>query len=268
MRGSPEGPLGRFVLFTLLAYVASWTPWGVWALLPESASTVGTALFVLGTLGPFVAGAILAHADGRGVTAWLAAVLDYRVPARYYVVALAVPVVVLFVAAATHRLLVSGAVGTGGGPAAIEYPIYLGFVLLFGGGLEEPGWRGYLLPVLQRRFSALTSAVAIGIVWAGWHAPLFLLPNTVQSSLAPGPYVVQLLALSVVLTAITNAAGGRVLPAMLLHAGGNAVVNFYPIGGAAGATTRPGFELLVGVLVLVALGIVGRYGPERLAPAG
>lgn len=261
---SPPRPIRRAVRYSLLAYAVSWTLWGVWALLPGSS----VVLFVLGTFGPFVAGAVLTRADGRGVVVWLRAIFDYRLPVRYYLLAVAVPVVVLLVAAATHRLVFDGAVVAGTSPPVVEYPIYLGFVLLFGGGLEEPGWRGYLLPTLQRRVSALTAAVAVGVVWAGWHAPLFLVPNTIQSGLSPSLYVVQIVALSVVLTAVTNAADGRVLPAMVLHAGGNAVVSFYPIGGAAGATTRPGFGLLVGVLAVVALGVVGRYGPERLAPAG
>lgn len=94
-------------------------------------------------------------------------------------------------------------------------------------------------------------------------APLFLIPSTPQSSLSPWLYVVQILALSVVLTAITNAAGGSVIPAMLLHAGGNAIVNFYPIGGASGATTQPGFAILVGVLVAVAIGFTGSTGQDN-----
>jgi membrane protease YdiL (CAAX protease family) len=41
-------------------------------------------------------------------------------------------------------------------------------------GMEEPGWRGYLLPSLQTRFSAKKASFIVGIIWGIWHWPVFL----------------------------------------------------------------------------------------------
>lgn len=41
-------------------------------------------------------------------------------------------------------------------------------------GMEEPGWRGYLLPSLQTRFSAKKASIIVAIVWGIWHWPVFL----------------------------------------------------------------------------------------------
>lgn len=41
-------------------------------------------------------------------------------------------------------------------------------------GMEEPGWRGYLLPSLQARMSAKRASVIVAIVWGIWHWPVFL----------------------------------------------------------------------------------------------
>ena len=60
-------------------------------------------------------------------------------------------------------------------------PLYMfipGFIIKFflDAGLgEELGWRGFLLPRLQARHSALVSSIIVGIVWGFWHLPLFLL---------------------------------------------------------------------------------------------
>ncbi|WP_373426122.1 CPBP family intramembrane glutamic endopeptidase [Paenibacillus radicibacter] len=38
---------------------------------------------------------------------------------------------------------------------------------------EELGWRGFALNELQKRYSALRSAVIIGFWWGMWHAPIW-----------------------------------------------------------------------------------------------
>jgi membrane protease YdiL (CAAX protease family) len=116
-------------------------------------------------------------------------------------------------------------------PDVIEYPLFLGVVILFGGGLEEPGWREYLLPALQETYSPLTAGLLVGVVWAGWHLPLVFIPVTIRNTLPLGLYLLQLVELSILLTWLTNRTDGSVLPAILLHAGGNVLLNYYPSGG-------------------------------------
>jgi membrane protease YdiL (CAAX protease family) len=46
---------------------------------------------------------------------------------------------------------------------------------LLGGPLgEEPGWRGYALPMLRARLKPIYAAAVLGVVWPFWHLPLFL----------------------------------------------------------------------------------------------
>ena len=39
-------------------------------------------------------------------------------------------------------------------------------------GMEEPGWRGYLLPALEKRFPIDKVPVYLGLAWAVWHYPI------------------------------------------------------------------------------------------------
>jgi uncharacterized protein len=56
-------------------------------------------------------------------------------------------------------------------------------LLILGPLSEEIGWRGYALGRLQTRWNALISSLIIGMVWALWHLPLFLLVGTSQHEL-------------------------------------------------------------------------------------
>ena len=55
-------------------------------------------------------------------------------------------------------------------------------MMILGGGLEEIGWQGVFQPLLQMRFPFLIAALIEGIIWSIWHLPLWLVPNTAQSS--------------------------------------------------------------------------------------
>jgi hypothetical protein len=55
---------------------------------------------------------------------------------------------------------------------------------LLGGPLgEEPGWRGYALPRLQTGLGPVRSSLVLGLLWTGWHLPLFLYPGWTSSPL-------------------------------------------------------------------------------------
>ena len=45
--------------------------------------------------------------------------------------------------------------------------------LVFGGGLEEAGWRGYLFPCFCKNQHVLLSSFLVSIIWVLWHLPYF-----------------------------------------------------------------------------------------------
>lgn len=86
------------------------------------------------------------------------------------------------------------------------------------GPFEELGWRGVALPLLQRRFTPLVAALVVGVVSAVWHTPAFFLSGTKQAAWSFWPFFLGVVAISVILTAMFNAAGGSLLVAVLFHA--------------------------------------------------
>lgn len=85
------------------------------------------------------------------------------------------------------------------------------------GPVEELGWRGFALPMLQRRLAPAWASLVLGLVWGVWHLPAFLLSGTQQSAWSFTPFLIGTVAISVVATALFNTTGGSVLLAAVLH---------------------------------------------------
>lgn len=114
------------------------------------------------------------------------------------------------------------------------------------GPIEELGWRGVALPLLQQRFAPLYSALIVGVVSAVWHTPAFFMSGTKQEAWSFWPFFFGVVAISVILTPMFNAAGGSLLVAVLFHA---------QMNGPAWPDAQPwdmvGFVLVALVVALV-----------------
>ena len=92
--------------------------------------------------------------------------------------------------------------------------------LFFTAYFEEPGWRGYLLPCLQRKFSPLVASLIVWVPWALWHAPLdYGRPGGRSLMFYLQTRVLSLILMSIVLTWLYNRSGGNLLTVAIFHAG-------------------------------------------------
>ena len=110
------------------------------------------------------------------------------------------------------------------------------------GPIEELGWRGLALPLLQRRYAPLWSSLILGGIWGLWHLPAFFLSGSPQSAWSFGPYFVGVLAITVILTAMFNAAKGSLLIAALYH---------FQMNGPAWPDAQPWDSLVFAVAAVI-----------------
>jgi len=100
-------------------------------------------------------------------------------------------------------------------------PWYLVFPALahafFLGTIEEFGWRGLALPLLQRKMAPFWAGLIVGIIWAAWHIPAFLMSGLQYSAWSAVPFFGGVIALAVILTPLFNSARGSLLIAYLYH---------------------------------------------------
>jgi membrane protease YdiL (CAAX protease family) len=140
-------------------------------------------------------------------------------------------------------------------PIWMTIPLFLSTFISSGMG-EEFGWRGYVLPRFQAKWNALTSSIILGILWAAWHIPAFIIPNV--SPLYQQNYwewLPMVLLYTFIFTWIFNNSKGSVLAAAILHATMNTSLVVLP-------TYTSGW-LYYGLLLLVIILIVVVFGPKN-----
>jgi membrane protease YdiL (CAAX protease family) len=256
--------------FFALAFCLSWAYWVPLALarfgwLPFSLPASLVALAGLGTLGPTLAALVVAFREQRGTGIgrllkqwqwrakwrWLgAATLVYP--------ALALLSVVLYRAGKGQPPL---AAPTTSGANLLLVSLFLAITVLG----EEIGWRGYALPALQDRWSALGASLILGSVTTLWHLP-FWLP---QPSFAQYGWVylalnwIWILAATICATWLMNNSGNNLLLAFLFHWSFNLVnVGLLPVTGLVVP-----YLLLITFSWSLALALLFWFGPRRLVRA-
>lgn len=219
-------------------------------------------LFLVAVYGPFISalGVIQRMAGDDGVRDLLRRMLRWRIPGSWYVIVLALPVVNLLPA-------IGVAYATGVAPEQPSLPLAVWLIPLFflyqllTSGLEEPAWRGFLLPYLQRRYNAEQASYIVGGLWALWHLPYLLsLYEGTALPFALVGFALNLVASSVIHTFLYNNTGSVFL-AMVYHALSN-VAAALAIGLMG---SHPAPQLVMGLTSWgIAWLLLRRYGPERL----
>ena len=172
-------------------------------------------LFYLAVYAPAIAAlAILFYRQGvDGIVRFLSRVLMWRTSIYWYVMLILIVPLVFYVGA----LFKQGDLDTLFPFASITAYLWALFFMAIKGPIEEIGWRGLALPLLQRKMAPIWAAFLLGVVWAVWHLPAFMLSSTPQSAWALTPFLVGTLALSVIVTPLFNHSRGSILLPAFFH---------------------------------------------------
>lgn len=141
--------------------------------------------------------------------------------------------------------------------AAVVFFLYN---LFFVAALEEPGWRGCLLPFLQARWSPLISTLFVWGAWAFWHAPLdFFRPTPFTFAQYLEIRVIFLIPIAIILTWLYNGGQRSLQACAIFHASMNTFPFVLPYW-------MPSFALLFAVAGGAALsGRMWRNGNQILS---
>jgi uncharacterized protein len=223
----PRATTSTFPLkYFALAFAFTWALWVPAALEARGViSSLPVPATFLGAFGPMVAAIVVTALEGgrAGLRSLLGRIVRWRVAPIWYAVAILGPFVLTLAAIALHVALVgqppSLGLLVGALPTLLIVVVYMMITVALG---EEVGWRGYALPALQARYSALVASLILGVLWALWHLPVFFNPDTHYSNLPFLLFLAYMVAFAVLITWVFNSAGGSVLMAIFFHAVMNA----------------------------------------------
>ena len=214
-------PFNALVPFLLVTFGLAWGILALFIFLNDPMTALFGALtgqhplFFLAVYAPAIAAfmVVLYYAGADGLRRYLARLLLWRCsPAWYAFLIIGIP------------LLFFGGSAMKGNLFAEPFPFSsfqaLGAAMLFmaiKGPVEEFGWRGLALPLMQRKLAPLWAGLILGVIWGLWHFPAFLLSGTPQSAWSFTPFFVGSVAVSVIVTQLFNASRGSILLPALFH---------------------------------------------------
>jgi uncharacterized protein len=256
------------VSFFVLAYVLAWIIESPLVFLRDTfpaGDPPGLFLVILASNVPSLLAIVLtAIVLGRGALRKLMGrLLIWRVNPLWYLGVVLGPVALVGGTIALNALLGRPALSLGI-PSLLGLVIMLAIFIFPGSALgEEIGWRGYALPRLQARMSALSASLLLAPIWALWHLPLWLTGAPGRTPLIYAAFVVSAFGLSVLLTWVYNSTGGSLLLVVLLHATINLPITL--LIDALGSRVTVPVLLYFGLMAVAAIVVVIVAGPVHLS---
>lgn len=213
--------LASLVPFLIITFGLAWGIIGLYIALPDQMAAIfgeisgNHPLFYLATYAPAIAALTIVLLKSRwdGTRRFLSRLLLWRAPMAWYA----------FLLLGIPLLFYVGAIWKGLSPAELvpvsSVGAYLVALALFAikGPVEEIGWRGLALPLLQRNMSPLWASLVLGVIWGVWHLPAFMLSGTPQSAWSFTDFFIGTIALSFIATGLFNASRGSILLPALFH---------------------------------------------------
>jgi membrane protease YdiL (CAAX protease family) len=179
----------------------------------------------LGGLGPLLAafGTTLIYYRKDGLKDLLSKCFQLQ-PLKYLFIALLSPFILALLSLVTLYFLDGTPINLSGLFQAKEFPVFnlptfFIYNFLFFGLGEEVGWRGFALPLFQKKFNALTSSMLLTASWALWHLPLFFYRPGYLTMDTAGIFgwVFSLFTGSILLTWLFNSSKGSILICAVFH---------------------------------------------------
>ncbi len=177
--------------------------------------------YLIGGWSPTIASFIALKKNNKVTTfkEWLKNVFDFKHSIFSYLMVIFLGIIFIL-----PQCLISGY--ERGAPLFVI--IFMIPIMLFGGGLEEAGWRYILQPELEKKYKFIISTLIVSVIWWLWHLPLFYIQGVSQYGQNYLAFGINVLGLSFALASIRKNTNSVWL-CVLFHCIANSLSGIYLI---------------------------------------
>lgn len=205
------------VTYYLVTFLISWGGLvlligGPGSISSQPSSTPFLYVYLVTVSGPIVTSLVLTglYKGKQGYSELFARLLKWRVPFKWYAIALLLaPITVfttLFILTLFSPVYLPGIFSAGDHPVALMFGlpgsdkitlVFFVFMLgLFNGFVEELGWSGFAAPLLIQKQPFIKASISLGIMWGLWHLLSNYLGSAEESETLPLPLFISVLLFS------------------------------------------------------------------------
>ncbi len=207
--------------FIFITFVISWGLIGLYIAIPEYASTLfgelsGThPFFFISVWSPSIAASILVmkHFGMGGLGRFYRRLMQWRTSRFWWTFLFVITPAIFYIGVLVKGTIANAFVFEDGLVAVTTLLV----IRLFLGPMEEFGWRGFALPLLQRKFNPLLASVVLGLLWGIWHLPVFFMSSMQHSQWSIIPFILGNIFLCILFTAQFNSSRGGLAWPFLFH---------------------------------------------------
>ncbi|MHA2341362.1 MAG: CPBP family intramembrane glutamic endopeptidase [Candidatus Hodarchaeales archaeon] len=261
--------------FFTLTFLWTWTFWILRILILNNLIILPISedeCKIIGGLGPLLVAFILTYLfNGKeGIVSLLKRGVNFKFGLKWWIPLLLLTTITTFIAYQLVNLITPI-------PNIVRLPSNLDaftealFILILISVAEEFGWRGFALDRLQSKFDtsnhkAVISSIVLGILWVGWHLPLFLTPGEGRShEIQYFPlFLVMAILLAIIFTWFYNNTNGSILTAIIFHTTVNFSGILIPVTDSYAIPSSLGYLALNSLILGFTILIVKFFGSKNL----
>jgi membrane protease YdiL (CAAX protease family) len=223
------------IRFFVVTFLWSWLCFGViiicnkLGIISGQWSVIGFLMTIFGGFGPAVGAFVSLHTiEGKGsIKRYLKSFLSLNFGLKTWLAIFLILGITGFIAWILPELFGKERLPPLSTNMLLFFPVLL-FMTFFGGGQEELGWRGYIMPYLEKKFGLLIGSIILGIVWAIWHIPMWLVPGSGQINVPFLGFTIMTIGYSFIFSWIIETSGNRLLSGLIIHGTGNTFSALFP----------------------------------------
>jgi uncharacterized protein len=213
--------VGQLAPFFLLTFALTWGLGAALVVFPDQITaifgelSVTNPLYLIMTWSPGLVGMLLVVTTTglSGLRRFFGRLFDMSVPLAWWALVLFALPALKMTCALLNGTPITGLLSLSPFGQILSMSVFM----LFLGPVEEFGWRGVALPLMQRLTAPVWAGVIVGFVWAFWHLPAFFFGGTPQFAWAILPFLIGVTAIGVVMAVVYNKTGGNLLFPILTH---------------------------------------------------